>query len=147
MNERRTINENKKQNWKDDAEYIRLPFWNAMGRSSVAEVPGNCAVTVSLDFCAGFGTESGASTWTRVSSSIDMNLILKSKWIFTSHIFRYWPATIEYCLPIEQVIIVILWRRKRYENFRFRLKKITSANKIYRPMDEQKYLQLFWVLE
>jgi len=41
---------------------ITFAFSNAMGRSSVVEVLGNYAVTISLDFCAGLGTESGAGT-------------------------------------------------------------------------------------
>jgi len=60
-----------------------------------------------LDTCAGLDIEASDGTGRGVVHRVDLNRILKSKWIFINYIFRCWLTTIDYLL-IEQIIIVIL---------------------------------------
>jgi len=54
-----------------------------MGRSLVVEVLGNCAMIASLDSYRGLSTESTLAQKRSHLSCIDLNRIMKPKWIFT----------------------------------------------------------------
>jgi len=67
---------------------IHLPFQSATRKSSVVELPGNRAVTVSLDSYTGFSNKVGVGIGAGDIRRVYLNRILKLKCIFISHIFR-----------------------------------------------------------